>query len=144
MKKVVTAILGASLLAGSLYAQSDFTGFYPAENNDTPDYLLENKVESLNTVKVSASSSIDTNTLLAFYPAENSDTPDYLIDNKTQDLNTVRVSSASTIDSNAFLAFYPAENNDTPDYILNNTKDEVLCGMNPSEHIATHHNMKSC
>lgn len=144
MKKIVTTSLLVSLLAGSLYAQSDFTGFYPAENNDTPDYLLENKVESLNTVSASSTSAINANTLLAFYPAENSDTPDYLIDNKTQDLNTVRVSSASSIDENSFLAFYPAENNDTPDYILNNTKDEVLCGMNPSEHKATHHNMKSC
>ncbi|MBU3015620.1 hypothetical protein KO488_12695 [Poseidonibacter lekithochrous] len=144
MKKIVTTSLLASLLAVSLYAQNDYTGFYPVENNDTPDYLLENKVESLNAVSDSSTSVIDANTLLAFYPAENSDTPDYLKDNKTQDLNTVRVSSTSTIDSNAFLAFYPAEHNDTPDYILNYTKDEVLCGMNPSEHKATHHNMKSC
>ena len=144
MKKIITTGLLASLLAASLYAQNDFSAFYPPENDDTPDYLVENKVENLNTIKASVTSSIDNNVLVAFYPAENDDTPDYLVENKVENLNTVSVSSTSTIDANTLLAFYPAENDDTPDYILINNKDEILCAMNSSEHNANHSYLKNC
>lgn len=78
MKKIITTILGASLLTVTLYAQDSFEDFYPVEEDDTPDYLIDTNVQELNPVQILAKSSLSANTLAAFYPVENDDTPNYL------------------------------------------------------------------
>ena len=47
MKKLTTIIMTLSLFAGSaLFAQNNFASFYPAEDNDSPDYLVTDETSS--------------------------------------------------------------------------------------------------
>lgn len=122
MKKIVSTIVGLSLLAGgTLFAQENIVStnevtkiFYPIENSDTPDYLLEkNESTQLNSFNVLSKSTISDNVLTAIYPVENSDIPDYLIENKSYEKSMVVISSKGEIDENALCAIYPPENDDS-------------------------------
>ena len=112
MKKLTTTIVGLSLLVGSAAtAQDSFGSFYPAENVDTPSYLIDNsEVKGHNTL---AKSSIKSGTLTAFFPAEDVDTPDFLIDN-TQGQSVAQSIAKSSVQLCTLASFYPAEDNDSP------------------------------
>lgn len=81
MKKLTTIFMTLSLFLGSsLFAQNIFSSFYPAEDNDTPDYVLsldsnDDRVQHTTSKKTMIK---DKNAFSSFYPAEDSDTPDYL------------------------------------------------------------------
>lgn len=89
MKKLTTIIMTLSLFAGSaLFAQNNFASFYPAEDNDSPDYLVNDETSTSSseyflsldtnddTHKMSTSSNrtikVD-HTFDAFYPVEDVD-----------------------------------------------------------------------
>lgn len=125
MKKVITSIIGASLfLASSLLAQDNlkntYSAFYPIENNDTPDYLLDNEVsEHGSNVKVLAKSTIDKDSLLALFPAENDDTPDYILNTNTntnKESNTNPVLVKSSISESTLCSIYPVEDDDSASF----------------------------
>ncbi len=123
MKRVITSIIGASLfLASSLLAQDNLkngnSAFYPIENNDTPDYLLDNEVsEHGSSIKVLAKSTIDKDTLLALFPAENDDTPDYILDtNIGEQSNTTSVLVKSSISESTLCSIYPVEDDDSASF----------------------------
>jgi hypothetical protein len=112
MKKLTTTIIGLSLFIGSaLTAQDNFTSFYPAENNDTPSYLLDNtKVEAYQTL---ANSPVEENRFTSFYPSENNDTPDYLSYNSENSSEGFQTLVKSSINHCTLTAFYPEEDVDT-------------------------------
>lgn len=111
MKKLTTAIIGLSLLVGSaLSAQDSFTSFYPAENNDTPSYLLDNtKVEAYQTL---ANQSVKKDSFTSFYPIENNDTPSYLLSDNSN-IEPFQTLVKSSISHCTLTAFYPEEGVDT-------------------------------
>lgn len=88
MKKLSTIILTLSLFAGSaLFAQNNFASFYPAEDNDSPDYLVSDETSSSSGYFLSLDTNDDTHkmstssnrtikvdhTFDAFYSAEDVD-----------------------------------------------------------------------
>ncbi|MAC82713.1 MAG: hypothetical protein CL624_01125 [Arcobacter sp.] len=126
MKRVTTAIVGLGLLVGSALSAQDnllttnevLKNFYPIENSDTPDYLLDNNENSQTaTVKALAESKINANTLIALYPAENNDTPDYIFNNnENNQTNTVKELAKTEINENVLCAIYPIENDDSANF----------------------------
>ena len=88
MKKLSTIILTLSLFAGSaLFAQNNFAAFYPAEDNDSPDYLVSD---------------------------ETSSSSEYFLSLDTQDKVHKTMSSTNRVvkEDHTFDAFYPAEDID--------------------------------
>ncbi len=74
MKKLIATIIGFSLFLGSaVFAQNNFSGFYPVENDDTPSYLQVDIKDYKNVSKLTS----HTNAFDAFYPIEDDDTPEY-------------------------------------------------------------------
>lgn len=116
MKRIITSILGASLLAGALYAQDMTSGFYPAENDDTPDYLLDNHIQDSKVLQKLAISSINNSTLRALYPIENDDTPDYLFDNTISEKPTTMHAMKRSLSSDTLCYIYPTEDSDEVTY----------------------------
>lgn len=77
MKKFTKIILTIGLLAStSLFAGDVNSAFYPIENNDTPDYILNNTSnKQVKTTFVLAKSSISESILCSIYPEEHTDSP---------------------------------------------------------------------
>ena len=114
MKKLATTIVGLSLFVGSALSAQDGFGaqsFYPAENVDTPSYLIDNDIGQA--TQSLAKSSIKSGTLTAFFPAVNEDTPEFLRDSKPGQSVVAQLATSSLKHCN-LTALYPAENNDSP------------------------------
>lgn len=113
MKKLATTVLGLSLFAGSaLLAQDSFTSFYPAEDIDTPSYLVDNsKIEAHQTL---AKSSIKSATFTAFFPEEDVDTPEFLRNSNEGSSFVAQNIAKSSVQLCTLASFYPAEDVDSP------------------------------
>ena len=64
---------------GALSAQDKFAGFYPAEDVDTPSYLVSNDIGHGHSTL--AKSSLSDRSVAAIFPEENVDTPEFLRSN---------------------------------------------------------------
>ena len=117
MKKFAKTILTVGLLAStSLFAGDGNSAFYPIENNDTPDYLLDNEInDHSNNVNVLAKSTINKDALIAFFPIENNDAPDYILNNTSdKQVKTTYVLAKSSISESILCSIYPEEHTDSP------------------------------
>ncbi len=112
MKKLSTIILTLSLFAGSsVFAQNNFAGFYPVEDNDTPDYILsldagDDKVHQKTNNQVTKE-----NVFSSFYPVEDNDSSEYFLSLDSSD-GTYQTTTNRITNENTFDAFYPAEDID--------------------------------
>ena len=116
MKTITKTILALGLLAStSLMANDTISAFYPLEDNDTPDYILNNSQNDHSKVtNVLAKSTISKDALLAFYPPVDNDTPDYILNNNQDNQSSpVYTVAKSSISEKTICALYP-EDTDSP------------------------------
>lgn len=114
MKTITKAILGLGLLAStSLMAGDTISALYPLENNDTPDYILNNSQDDHSKVTNKLTkASVSKESLIALYPLEDNDTPDYLLNSQDEQSSVVYTAAKSSISAETVCNIFPEEDVD--------------------------------